>query len=219
MRTVRTLSLNLAALTLSTAFFAGCNDDDPQKASLGDYFPLNQGLEWKYNQTLVNGDSDPIELGQVEWRVDGDTIIDNKLFVKIMDTQSGFIEKAVRKEGSQFFGRNHELYGGFTHEYVFLDTEVQQGSSWHYFKFDGAIKTEYVVKSFNGVRTVNAVKYDNVLELEVNYYEQVSPGEYKLSYTVVHVYAKDVGEIYSYYPYPASGFFGDVRTELVSIKR
>lgn len=219
MRTVRTLLPNFGALALLVMLFGACSEDDPKVASLTDYFPLDQGLEWKYSRTLLNGDAGPMDMGEIEFRIEGDTMIENKLYTRFIDTQFGFIEKSVRKEGSKFFGRNHELYGGFTHEYVFLDTEIASGSSWEYFKFDGAIKTEYVVKSVDASHTVNSVQYDNVLKLEVNYYDRVNPGEYKLNYTVVHMYAKGVGEIYSFYPYPASGFFGDLRTELISIKR
>jgi hypothetical protein len=208
----------MLALISMVMFSIGC-EDEPKVAPLGDYFPLEQGLEWKYSQTLLNGDADPVEIEQLDWRIDGDTTIDNKRYTTIIDNQSGFIAKAIRKEGSKYFGRNHELYGGFTHEYVFLDTEVELGSSWQYFKFDGAVKTEYIVKAVGATRTVNEIAYTDVLELEVNYYEQINPGEYKLTYTVVHAYAKDIGEVYSYYPYPASRFFGDLRTELISITK
>jgi hypothetical protein len=218
MRYLKTQFPAIAALIFSAILAAGC-EDDVKVASLGDYFPLEQGLEWKYSQTLLNGDAEPVEIEQLDWRIDGDTTIDNKRYTTIIDNQSGFIAKAIRKEGSKYFGRNHELYGGFTHEYVFLDTEVEQGSSWHYFKFDGAVKTEYVVKAVNATRTVNDITYTDVLELDVNYYEQVNPGEYKLSYTVVRVYAKDIGEIYSHNPYPVSRFSGELRTELISIAR
>jgi hypothetical protein len=219
MRTVRTQLLNLIALGFLATFSIGCDDAEPQTAVLGEYFPLEQGLEWKYSQTLLNGDAEPMAMEQTNFRVDGDTTIDGKKYLRIIDLQTGFIEKAIRREGSKYFGRNHELYGGFTHEYVFLDTEINEGSSWHYFKFDGAIKTEYIVKSVTATRTVNGVTYENVLELEVNYYDQANPGEFKLTYSVVHAYAKDIGEIYSYYPYPASGFFGDLRTELISVTK
>jgi hypothetical protein len=218
MRYHKTRLPGVVALITSAILSVAC-EDDVKVASPGDYFPLEQGLEWKYSQTLLNGDADPVEIEQLDWRIDGDTTIDGKRYTTIIDNQSGFIAKAIRKEGSKYFGRNHELYGGFTHEYVFLDTQVEQGSSWHYFKFDGAVKTEYVVKAVDVTRTVNDITYSDVLELEVNYYEQVNPGEYKHTYTVAHVYAKGVGEIYSYYPYPASRFFGDLRTELISITK
>jgi hypothetical protein len=221
MRKVRIQLFALLTLGFIASFLVSCSDEsaDPQTASSDEYFPLEQGFEWTYSQTLLNGDTDPLEMGQVNLQVDGDTVVEGKEYLRIVEPQSGFIKKVIRKEGSKYFGRNHEMYGSFSHEYVFLDAEIAEGKSWHYLKFDGATKTEYVVKSVTATRTVNGVTYQNVLELEVNYYDQVNPGEYKLNYSVIHAYAKGIGEIYSYYPYPASGLFGDLRTELISATR
>jgi hypothetical protein len=218
MRFFKTQYLRHTVLVLVVSFLYACEATDPAVASLGDYFPLEDGIEWTYSQTILQNGVDPTPTDDLNWRIDGDTTIDGKLYTSIVDMKNGYVKKVVRKEGSKYYGRNHELYGGFTHEYVFLDTDVAVGNSWHYLKFDGAMKTEYVVKAVDATRTVNGTMYENVLELEVSYYDNIE-GEFQLNYSVTHAYAKGFGEIFSDYPYSPSRFFTGLRTELKSFKR
>jgi hypothetical protein len=215
MRLFRTQYLRIIALALGASFLSACEETDPAVDGLDDYFPLENGIEWTYTQSLVQAGVELIQAEELHWRIDGDTVIDNKSYTRIMDVTSGFIKKVVRKEGTKYYGRNHEMYGGFTHEYVFLDTDIAEGDSWHYFKYDGAIKTEYVVKSVDATRNINGTAYQNVLELEVNYYDKIGENEYQLNSSITHAYAKGVGEICS----NSSGFFADLRTELKLFKR
>ena len=120
----------------------------------------------------------------------------------------------VRKQGGKYYGRNHEWYLGFTKEYLFLDEEASLHSTWRHYKNDSTFVTEYKVIAVNSTRTFNGVDYPNVIELEVNYY-YLEGEEFVLHYSTLHYYAKGVGEIYTFYPYPVSSTFADLNISLL----
>lgn len=74
--------------------------------------------------------------------------------------------------------------------------------------------TEYKVLSVNSIHTFNDIEYHNVMELEVNYYYREG-AEFLLHYSTSHYYARGVGEIYAYYPYPASLMYCDLKVSLL----
>jgi hypothetical protein len=152
----------------------------------------------------------------IQFIVQGDTLIDNISYKRVMNN-FGAIEKVVRKNGSQYFGRNHELYGGFSKEYMFLDTSLPVQGSWEYIKEEGHAITEYLVKEIHNTYTIRDVQYQRVIELEVNYYNDYADGKkLDLHYSAKHFYAPGVGEIYAYYPSPVSGRYYDTQYSLLS---
>lgn len=183
-----------------------------------DHFILSEGTELEYyKEGILAGDQSTVWLKDtVQFIVDGDTLIDNISYKRLVN-EYGFIEKVVRKNGTQYFGRNHELYGGFSKEYMFLDTSLPVLGSWEYIKEEGHSKTEYVVKNIHDTYTINNIQYRNVIELEVNYYNDYFDGvNLDLHYSAKHFYASGIGEIYAYYPSIASGMFSDIRYSLLS---
>lgn len=176
------------------------------KPAGSDFFPLSDQHEWHYQQRLaIEGDTpDTLSL-----RVEGEIEIEDQTY-KIIAAKEGNTYKVVRKEESKYFGRNHELYSGFSHEYMFLDTDKTVGESWSYLKDEGQTKTEYVIAAKNASRTVLDKVYKDVIEVQVNYYIRDTPGgELILWKTAVHFYANGVGEIYSYYPSHINGMYVD----------
>ena len=196
------------AIALITGLY-GCEEHDI--APTRDFFPLEQGTKASYRTECV------FSWNQSVWAVDtitlsvsGDTLIDNLRYKKIVNAFGG-VEKVVRREGDQYFGMNHEVYIGFTKEYMFLDVTRKAGDRWEHIKNEGTTKTEYVVKEVNAKHVVNGVEYTNVIKLEVNYYDNYDDGvNLKLRHTATHYYADGVGEIYAYYPTPLSGMYSDV---------
>ena len=68
----------------------------------------------------------------------------------------------------------------------------------------------------NGTHIVNGVGYKNVIKIDVNYYSKHLDGiNYSLLYSARHYYANGVGEIYSFYPYGASGMFCDLNISIL----
>jgi len=179
-----------------------------------DYFPLETNRAWTYQRWLVStGDEQTTwVLDTLRFRVTGDTLIQGHVYKKILN-HAGYVEKVVRSEGSRYYGRRHELYTGFSDEYVFLDADKPAGSAWEYFKSEGT-KTEYVIKTKNAHHTISGKVYEDVIEVEVNYYFQEQPGVYRYWLTSLHYYAKGAGEIYNHYPYPVSGYYANLESFL-----
>jgi hypothetical protein len=203
-------------IIFATLLLAACDDRDIQPTTSADYFPLNSGQEWHYQRWVDNLPADASKniWDTLKLAVAGDTVVEGKTY-KIIADEAGNIDKIVRKEGAQYLGRHHELYGDFSHEYVFLDLNKSVGESWSYLKDGGTTKTEYTILSKNANHTVSGVEYNNVIEVKVDYYNITITGDFELWVTAVHHYADGVGEIYHYYPYPVSLVFGNISGYIV----
>jgi hypothetical protein len=205
------------ASLVSTVLLQSCENHSVSPSIPPDYFPLTEGIELNYYQENIST-ADPLEIwgkDTVLVKISKDTIIGGIQYKSVLNN-FGRLEKFVRREGSQYFGRQHEFYGMFTPEYMFLDTAVPVGGSWSHIKDEGHSKTEYVVKAKNSTHIINGVEYKDVIELDVNYYNDYEDGvTMKLLYTAKHFYANGVGEIFTYYPYPASGMFSNVSYSLL----
>jgi hypothetical protein len=188
---------------------------DPAKIEIdSDYYPLKENSEWKYLRKLFTGggDNSPLWSDTIINKIKGDTLLDGIKYKKVID-QQGILVKAVRKQEGKYYGRNHELYGGFAKEYLFLDDKAELNTVWRHYKNDSITVTEYRVKALNSTRTYNNIEYHGVTELEVNYYYRDGK-DFALNYSTQHYYARGIGEIYSYYPYP-SLMYGDLYLSLL----
>ena len=178
------------------------------------YFPLKENSEWRYLRELFTaGDHTSLMTSDTTRNfIKGDTTIEGLRYKMVVD-QYGILVKIIRKEDGKYYGRNHELYGGFSKEYLFLDDHAALNTIWRHYKNDNTTLTEYKVTALNSSRTFNNVAYDSVMEMEVNYYYKEND-EFILNYSTLHYYAKGKGEIYAYYPYP-SLTFGDLNISLL----
>jgi hypothetical protein len=205
------------AVFACVAFLQSCENHAVSPVIPEDYFPLKEGIELNYYQENTST-SDPSEIWNkdtVHVTISKDTIIEGIQYKRVLNN-FGRLEKFVRKEGTQYFGRQHEFYGSFTPEYMFLDTSVPVNGSWTHIKNEGHTKTEYVVKSKGNKQTIHGVEYNDVIELDVNYYNDYNDGvTMELLCTAKHFYANGVGEIFTYYPYPVSEMFSNVTYSLL----
>lgn len=206
---------------ISKAFFVtivalawSCDEEHPLKQSSGDYFPLEDSKKWSYERWLSMSISPDVILDTMHLRVDGDITVDGKSYKQILD-HNGDVDKIIRVEGSMYFGRDHELYSGYSHEYMFLDSEKPEGYSWFYIKDEGMSKTEYVISAKNTEHTILGKTYTDVIEVQVNYYDMYGTDELTYRSSVIHHYAKGVGEIFNFYPYPVSLYYGDVSSFII----
>ena len=200
-------------LLISCCLMVNCDEDQSIEIER-DYFPLLENSGWEYLHeffSTADGSAFPVSDTLINF-IKGDTIFDGLNYKKVVD-QDGNVLKVIRKQDKKYYGRNHELYLGFTQEYLFLDEGAAPNSSWRHYKNDSTSLTEYKVLSVNSIRTFNGVEYHNVMELEVNYYYREGT-EFLLNYSTSHYYAKAVGEIYAYYPYPAL-MYCDVKVSLL----
>lgn len=201
---------------------AACEDYAPLHNS-GNYFPLDNHHEWSYQQRMENFNGDEI----IYWwfdtltlHVQGEVTEDGQIYKALTDADNQ-VNKLVRREGSKYFVRNHESYfGNFSDEYIFLDIDKAVGDSWSYIKDEGYSKTEYVIMAKNASHIILGVEYKDVIEVQVNYYHQTTnQGTYELWVSAVHYYAKGIGDVYHYYPYPISGRYGDASSFLINNKK
>jgi hypothetical protein len=193
-----------------------CGEDDAPNQP---YFPLDALRQWQYQRWIAYAtDDSPGQLfDTLTLTVQNEVTVEGQLYKEIVDA-SGNLDKIVRIEGSKYLARNHELYqSDFSHEYVFLDTDKAEGESWSYIKDDGYSKTEYVIQGKNVTHTIQGVEYKNVIEVKVNYYQLAMSGEFDLWASAVHYYAKGIGEIYHFYPYPTL-MYGDVSSFIINGK-
>lgn len=195
------------ALVFGGALLIGATNCEEAAVSADEpsYFPLFSGATWQYYRAhYYTTDSSLMSADTIVQYADGDTLLDNKRYTKIVDN-AGNISKLVRIEGSRYFGRNHELYTGFSDEYLFLDSDVPETQSWEHIKNDGVNITAYVVNRKNATQIFHGVTYHDVIEMKVNYY-YIDNGARHYRFSTWHHYAKGVGEIYAYYPYPSLTF-------------
>lgn len=215
--------------TLKSKFFAAipvlflvinlfsCDSDDPAAGTADSFFPLTENSRWEYEYQyfLYGNDGNPVPYHAfiTTIRVEGDTTLEGKTYKKLLD-DTGALLKIVRQEGHQYFGRNHELYEGFSQEYMFLNTTMPLNGTWSYSKDNGASKTEYKVKALHAWYSFNGNLFRNVMEVEVTYYlmngETLEPW-----LSSKHYYAKGIGEIHAYYPSHLSGTYSDLEISLV----
>jgi hypothetical protein len=189
-----------------------CNETEKVELNLGeDYLPLIENSKWEYlNEYFSTANASFLGSSTIEHYIKGDTTIDGMHYKKVVD-ENGNLVKILRKDGSKYYGRNHELYGGFSKEYLFLDEAASLNSAWEHIKI--GYKTEYKIIGLNATHTIHGVDYNDVMELQVNYYYQEGE-EFKLNYSTLHYYAKGIGEIYTYYPYP-SFMYSDMKISLL----
>lgn len=212
-RKIRKAAL-LITIISSLTFLPSCERNEPHPPShdaVADYFPLTESSGWEYiadSYSLDQGEllgSDTIAL-----QVIGDSTLSGKTY-KVISSQNpqgstGFYikTKLVRKEGPAYFGIHQDLYSEATEEYKFLDEDLPENSSWEFLKSEFG-KTEYVIVAKDFSKTIKGIQYHNLIEVAVNYYYK-QENEWVKNFSIHHVYAKGIGEIYAFYPYPSLTF-------------
>ncbi len=203
---------------LSIQLLVSCEHQSILPEKPKDYFPLSDNFQLSYlKENIFEGENETVwSSDTVTFTVLGDTLVEGLVYKKMNNNAFRMLDKIVRNEGSRYFGRNHELYGGFSHEYMFLDINAPVDSSWVYIKDNGNTKTEYVVKAVNATHTVNGIEYKDVIKLDVNYYNNYTDGiNFELWLSSKHYYANGIGEIYAYYPPNLSGMYNNVRLSVL----
>lgn len=196
-------------------------------AAKGDYFPLSDNIRWNYQvKTDCNcdcpcaGSADMMEdvlTYQYSYRTGEDTVLENKMYTKILEPEENTVVRLVRREGSKYYTRN--VWNN--NESVFLDTSVPVGNSWIQYENHGhfsEVRIVNMVMSVNRSMTINGKSYRNVMCVqEAITHSEVSSG-YCSRYIVYHYYAEGVGEIYSHRPYnPVTYYSGDTNIILSSV--
>jgi hypothetical protein len=209
---MRTLPL-LSVFGLSTILMLSCDEHD-LIAPAEPFFPIND-FRMEYRQVYTFGGMSDALVDTVSYHMRGDTVILFKRYKKITD-DSGNTDHLIRVEGNRYYRRDVNSWSGIpSAEYVFLDASASVGARW-WRDIDGYLKAEYHIVDKGISRTVLGKTYPNVIEVVVNYYHRQHTGQYTYWQSTVHYYAKDVGEIFSFKPYPVSMRYADVSLFLIS---
>ena len=175
----RSILITLVTLTVS------CNDDTTPEnfPEPGDYFPLQKNNRWDYVITHIYSHpntTDVIITDTIHLYVDTLGITDSQdfpfsSFTGIYDIDLMYSVLAKKQEHQYT-----SLPPYYNIDQLFLVDNKPIGYSW-----TAKGNVVYTVIQVNGNRTVNGILYKNVIEIQ----------EGK---NIVHFYAKDIGEIYSY---------------------
>lgn len=217
------LILPLLLLMLSVTSCDAWEDVDIDQAPDGDYFPLVTGTGWEYGlrYKCYYPDAESV----CEWpgtevlAVEKDTVVDGLTYYKMND----YIEfqRLVRKEDNRYYYRDlNWTYGtvggtdeapvyGYTYalseEVLFLDTSKPVTASWTHtttMRWGATQITTYVVKAIEPERTIDGVRYENIIEVEEQVQYISEQDDFYRAYSNIQVYAKGVGRVYSFYPFP-----------------
>ena len=207
-------AVNLTLIALLGVLLIQCDETEKIEPETEEgYFPMKENTEWSYLHELFTSGYHSADTAQNF--IKGDTTIEGLTYKLIVD-QYGILVKVIRKEDGKYYGRNHDLYAGFSNEYLFLDDNAALNTIWRHYKNDNTTLTEYKVTALNSSRTFNNIEYHSVMEIEVNYYYKEND-EYVLHFSTLHYYEKGTGEIYAYYPYP-SKMYGDLHISLLKFR-
>lgn len=188
-----------------------------------DYLPLKDGAKWEY---LVEGIAtffdEPRPMDTLTIWISGDSIYNGETY-KIVKTSEiphyyypYYVGKLLRKEGSEYFGTywNRFIEGGRPAN-KFLDDNLPVNSTWLPYPYNiEDRKVEYKIVAKNSTRTIHGIEYKDVIEVERNHFI-LYKNKWELNSTLTQWYAKGVGEIYAYYPYPLSKVYHDLRFTLL----
>lgn len=239
----QTWSLRLAILTLcvSVVFLFSCEEREGLDVIpiSGDYFPVEVGAQWEYKEQYKCYYPDTASV--CTWpepqliQVEKDTIVDGLSYKKMSDYGGNY--KLIRRAGTKYYYRELSFYYGpiessgtdtqygylpmLSEEMLFLDTHKAVGQSWtQTFKssWGNNHKVRHVIKAIEPEIVIGGHLYKDVMEVEevISYTDE--EGEIIVTHGNRHVYARGVGEVYTFYPYPPK-YMTDVELTLLKYSR
>jgi len=176
----------------------------PNKPVAGDYLPATKKISYFLREQFTDPDlSYQFYADTIKIMFARDTLIGNKMYQVVEyynqpkpgDVGIHDVFKIFRRDGSRYL--QTPLYPDGV-EYVFLDTDKPEGSTWFYYSgVDKETKTIFTVKAVTASREINGNLYNNVIEMQTETLGRyLSGGYYRVNLTTRY-FVKDVGEIYS----------------------
>ena len=205
-----------AILTIiAAALLAGVSacDNEPVAAK-ADYFPTRPNAAWHYANTSLDGfGSEVWGVDTTTFRIGGDTLVDGKKYVLLADP-GGRYKWGIRKENGNYYSLPFEEFNRYT-ERVFLKDDLPAGSPWEELSPDGYYKYVYTITARLPEKTIRGNVYRDVIEVEEERFFRESDGQFNSRGKIQHAYAKNVGEVYAYYPPYAFGTYATQKLELL----
>jgi hypothetical protein len=96
-----------------------------------------------------------------------------------------------------------------------LKDDLPAGSSWEEFSLKGYYKYVYTITARLPEKIIRGKVYRDVIEVQQERFIKEGDGRFSPMRPINHCYAKNVGEVYAYYPMYAFGTYADQQLELL----
>lgn len=193
------------------------------------YFPLDLETTWTYDlnnyatsdtnrtdlEAMVSGKQQREEWGssEVTYKVRRDSVVNGQTYKIITNTKDPFEIDLVREENGNYFRLNDNTFK----EENFLKTAVKQGDLWlDYENAEQTIATIYVIISVDKTKKIKGKIYNDVIgigQVTASVEQLMAYLQEDNAFMPTKFYAKNIGLVYSYIPYPLGNTYAD--TEMV----
>ncbi|MFK7949512.1 MAG: hypothetical protein AB8G11_18110 [Saprospiraceae bacterium] len=194
------------------------------------YYPLKDGQTWKYNfidyatsdtnrtnvDAMVSGkhNREVWSTTEVIFELRKDSVVNGKNYKVIVNKQNPFDVNLVREEGGNFFMLNNSTFK----EENFLKTDVNVDDVWlDYENAEQTVATLYMVVAKEQTIQIKGKTYNNVIgigKVTASVERIVTILQSDNPFIPVTYYAKGLGMIYSYLPYPLGGRYSDLEVSV-----
>ncbi len=202
-------------LVLTAALLAGvsaCTTDPAEPKA--DYFPTRANAAWHYANTAIGAaGTEAWGVDTTTFRIEKDTVVDGKKYALLAEA-GGYHRQGIRKENGNYYCLSFNAYDQQS-EYVFLKDNQPVGSRWEKMSRHGYYKHVFTITARIPEKMVRGKVYRDVIEVQEERFFKEIDGQFSARRPVRHCYAREVGEVYAYYPVYAFGTYSDQELELL----
>jgi hypothetical protein len=195
--------------------FLGC-DKDPTHPAV-DYFPNRYAITWRYiNSFFLYPDSALYHVDTTTYHIHTDTLVNGKTYALLTSEEIG-LKRGIRKQNGNYYSLSFE-YANPQEEHLFLKDYLPTGSSWEELSRDGGYKHTYTIVAKLTQKNIRGKAFPHVIDVEERRFYK-SGEEFYLHYVIQHSYARDIGEVYAYYPATSFRTYSDQAIEVLDYQR
>lgn len=190
------------------------------------YYPLKDGQTWTYNfidyatsdtnrtniDAMVSGNHNREVWATTEtvFELKKDSVVNGQSYKVIVNKQNPFDVNLVREEDGNFFMLNNKTFK----EENFLKTNVNVDDVWlDYENAEQTVATLYMVVAKEKSMQIKGKTYNDVIgigKITASVEQIVAVLQSDNPFIPVTYYAKDIGMVYSYLPYPLGERYADL---------
>lgn len=198
------------------------------------YYPLEDGQKWTYNytdyatsdtnrmdiSTMISGNHSREVWGttEISFELKKDSLVNGQLYKVIVNGQNPYDVHLVREDNGDFFLLNNVTFK----EENFLKTDVSVDDVWlDYENAEQTIATLYIVVAKEQSMKIKGKTYKNVIgigKITASVEEIIGILQSENPFIPVTYYAKGIGMVYSYLPYPLSERYSDLEVSVATEK-
>jgi hypothetical protein len=126
-------------------------------------------------------------------------------------------KRGIRKESNNYYYLDFK-YSNRQREYIFLKDNLPVGGSWEEVSLNGLYKYIFTIKAKTPEKLIKGRAYREVIDVEEKRLYKEGNSFYP-HYLIQHSYARNVGEIYAYYPATSFLTYSDHILELLDYSK